>query len=127
MLALVMPGSTVFNQTNTTPNGIGPNDRPGYTHLRIRSKPEPTRPDSPVLETVTIVIRAVFGKDGKVTDLKFVRSIPSSTPKKTVEEFTKLCKAAAREIKFDPAIEDGKPISKRMILEYKFRPVEDDQ
>jgi len=127
VFALVTFGPTVFNQTNTVQNGIGTTDRPGYTHLRVRSKPEPARPEFPVLNPTTIVISAVFRKDGKITDLKFVRAIPSSTPKKTVEEFTKLCKGAAREIKFEPAIEDGKPVSMRMMLEYEFKQVEDDQ
>ena len=106
--------------------GIGPGPHtPGSSHPRIKSKPNPMRPAIPPLEETTIVITGLFRKDGKVTDLKFVSVRPLSTSKENVKLFTRLCKEAAREITFQPALQGGKPVSMQMKLEYVFRQNED--
>jgi hypothetical protein len=76
--------------------------------VRIRSKPEPP----PVQGlTGTVVLKAIFGSNGKVYNIVVVQNVPGLT-----EQAIK----AARQITFDPAIKDGRYVSMWMQLEYNF-------
>ena len=89
----------------------------------IKSKPEPERPGSFTANTkITIILRAVFTRDGKVTDVKFEKARPKNLSKKVVKELTYRCIDAARQIEFIPAMKDGHPVSMYMQLEYSFDP-----
>jgi hypothetical protein len=76
--------------------------------VRIRSKPEP-----PPIQGLsgTVVLKAIFGSNGKVYNIVVVQDVP---------RLTELAIKAAREIKFDPAIKDGRYVSMWMQLEYNF-------
>ena len=81
---------------------------------RLLAKPEPSYTESARTFQVhgTVVLRAVFSKTGEVTRVEVVKRLPHG--------MTEGCLAAARAIKFSPALKDGKPVSTWMQLEYNF-------
>jgi len=81
---------------------------------RILQKPEPVYPDSARKFRIegTVVLRAVFSRNGEVTNLRVVRKLPHGLTQSAI--------AAARAIRFTPAIKDGKPVSMWMELQYNF-------
>jgi TonB family protein len=60
----------------------------------------------------TIVVQAVFGEDGYVTDITVVRGLKDGLNESAID--------AARNIRFFPAEKDGQRVSQRMLLEYNF-------
>ena len=100
--------------TNLTDSADEAGQEPAYTgrevtrKVRIRSKPEP----SPVQGlSGTVVLRAIFGSNGKVYNIVVVQDVPG---------LTQVAIKAARQITFDPAIKDGRYVSMWMQLEYNF-------
>jgi len=93
------------------------------SEVKVESKPEPASSTSSDLATCTIVLRAVFDKDGKVTHISFVEAKPgepNGCSDEEVKTFKKESIDAARKIKFTPAMKDGHPVSMWMQLEYNF-------
>ncbi|HEX5702385.1 MAG TPA: energy transducer TonB [Pyrinomonadaceae bacterium] len=84
------------------------------TRARVLSKPEPSYTESArkFLTTGTVVLRCVFSKDGKVTNLWVIRKLPHGLTVRAID--------AARQIRFTPATKDGQPVSMWMQLEYNF-------
>lgn len=76
--------------------------------VRLRSKPEPEG-----VQGVhgTVVLKAIFGSNGKVYNIVVVQDVPGLTERAI---------QAARQIKFEPAIKDGRYVSMWMQLEYNF-------
>jgi hypothetical protein len=110
------------------PVGIGPGkgSRDGHTlkHPVIQSKPEPAWPKIKNKVETTIVLRAIFRSDAKVTDVyvfEIIPKKPDGLSKDYLKELTKRAIDAAYQIKFIPGTRDGKPVSWRMQLEYLFR------
>jgi TonB family protein len=62
--------------------------------------------------TGTVVLRAIFSDSGEVTGIRAVKSLPDGLTEKAI--------AAARKIRFVPAVKDGHPVSVYMQLEYVF-------
>jgi len=60
----------------------------------------------------TVLLRAVFSKDGEVTNIRVITRLPHG--------LTEMAVRAARAIKFSPALKDGHPVSQYMQLEYNF-------
>jgi TonB family protein len=60
----------------------------------------------------TVALNVVFSREGNLTDIKVIRSVPDGLTRKAIE--------AAQAIRFEPASRDGKPISVRGNLEYTF-------
>jgi TonB family protein len=60
----------------------------------------------------TVVVQAVFGENGYVTDITVVRGLKDGLDESAIE--------AARNIRFFPAEKDGQRVSQRMMLEYNF-------
>src|SRR2546421_28087 len=60
----------------------------------------------------TVVVQAVFGENGYVTDITVVRGLKDGLDENAIE--------AARNIRFFPAEKDGQRVSQRMLLEYNF-------
>lgn len=81
---------------------------------RLLSKPEPVYTERARLEQIagTVVLRCVFGADGKVKHILVVQALPNGLTERAV--------AAAKQIRFVPATRDGKPVSMWMQLEYNF-------
>jgi TonB family protein len=60
----------------------------------------------------TVVLRAVFSADSQVTNVRVVSGLPYGLTERAVE--------AAREIRFTPAMKDGRAVSQYIQIEYNF-------
>lgn len=84
------------------------------TRARVLGKPEPLYTEEARRKQVTgtVVLSAIFAMDGKVKAIRALKSLPNGLTESAI--------AAARQIRFVPAIKDGKPVSMFMHLEYNF-------
>ncbi|MGI8734624.1 MAG: TonB family protein [Pyrinomonadaceae bacterium] len=84
------------------------------TKARVLTKPEPQYTDEARRAGVRgwVVLRAIFAADGKVRNIILLRGLPSGLSWQAVE--------AARQVKFTPAMIDGKPVSMFVQMEYCF-------
>jgi TonB family protein len=82
--------------------------------VRILSKPEPSYTAEARQNQIngTVVLRAVFSASGEVTDIRAVSGLPDGLTERAI--------AAAKQIKFVPAMKDGRPVSVSMQLQYNF-------
>jgi TonB family protein len=94
-------------------------DRPFPPHAvsqkaRILSKPEPqyTEDARRNLVSGTVIIKAVFSAYGQVTNIQAVSGLPFGLTEKAV--------AAARQIRFEPAVKDGQKVAQYIQIEYNF-------
>jgi len=62
--------------------------------------------------TGTVTLRVIFSSNGDVVQIHAVRTLPHGLTERAI--------AAARQIKFVPAVKDGRPVSVFMQLEYNF-------
>jgi len=60
----------------------------------------------------TVVLRAVFTEDGAVTNIEVIRGVPDGLTRRAIE--------AAQGIRFQPATNEGKPMTVRGHLEFTF-------
>lgn len=81
---------------------------------RVLVKPEPmyTETARQAQTTGTVVLRGIFTSTGHVTNLRVVRGVPNGLTERAIE--------AARNIKFIPAMKDGRHVSIYIQLEYNF-------
>jgi TonB family protein len=84
------------------------------TKARVVAKPEPSYTESARKYAVqgTVVLRCVFSSSGEVKNLKVVKRLPHGLTERAL--------VAAREIKFTPAVKDGREVSMYIQLEYNF-------
>lgn len=82
--------------------------------VRLLSKPEPHYSEEARKQGITgaVVLRVVFSSTGEVTQIRAVQTLPFGLTERAI--------AAAREIKFLPAMKGGRPVSVYMQLEYNF-------
>lgn len=106
------PGGGLGNRTYD-PEHIFPVSQVAQ-RVRVLAKPEPQYTDEARKNQITgtVVLRVVFSRFGDVTNIRAVRSLPDGLTEKAI--------AAARQIRFSPAIKDGHPVSVYMQLEYNF-------
>ena len=81
---------------------------------RVLFKPEPTYTEEARRnQTVgTVLLRVVFASNGDVVQIRAVHTLPFGLTERAI--------AAARQIKFVPAVKGGRPVSVFMQLEYNF-------
>ena len=81
---------------------------------RVLFKPEPTYTEEARRNQVTgtVMLRVVFASNGDVVQIRAVHSLPYGLTERAI--------AAARQIKFVPAVRGGRPVSVFMQLEYNF-------
>ena len=81
---------------------------------RLLFKPEPQYTEEARLNQVTgtVMLRVVFSSAGDVEQIRAVRTLPFGLTERAI--------AAARQIKFVPAMKNGQPVSVQMQLEYNF-------
>jgi TonB family protein len=81
---------------------------------RVLSKPEPQYTEEARRNQIsgTVVLRVVFSRSGEVTNIRAIHTLPFGLTEKAI--------AAARQIRFLPAIQDNRPVSVYMQLEYNF-------
>jgi TonB family protein len=60
----------------------------------------------------TVVLNVVFTADGRISDIRVVSGLPYGLTEKAIE--------AAQNIRFQPAVQNGTPVSVRGNLEFKF-------
>ena len=99
-----------------------PNDgrsRPGFgggslERAHLLSKPEPQYTEDARRNQITgtVVLKVVFASSGDVVQIRAVRTLPFGLTERAI--------AAARQIRFEPAKRDGRPVSVSMQLEYNF-------
>ncbi len=84
------------------------------SRARVLSKPPPTYTEEARRNRIsgTIVLVAIFAMDGKVKAIRALKTLPDG--------LTEMAISAARQIRFIPAMKDGKPVSRFMHLEYNF-------
>jgi TonB family protein len=100
----------------------GGSDRPDGTfrsseveqRARLLHKPEPQYTEEARRNQITgtVMLRVVFSSAGEVVQIRAVRTLPFGLTERAI--------AAARQIKFAPAIKGGRPVSVFMQLEYNF-------
>ena len=81
---------------------------------RVLEKGEPTYSESARKFGVqgTVILRAVFAKNGEVTNIHVTKKLPHGLTERAI--------SAARAIRFTPAMKDGQPVSMWMELQYIF-------
>ena len=103
-------------------NGGGPNgslDHP-FTgsqveqRARLLTKPEPQYTDEARKNQIigTVRLRVIFSSTGEVVQIRALDTLPFGLTERAI--------AAARQIKFIPAMKGGQPVSVFMQLEYNF-------
>ncbi|HEV7745019.1 MAG TPA: energy transducer TonB [Pyrinomonadaceae bacterium] len=110
----------VGGETPSGPNGSGTDYNRVFTgrevtaKARVLAKPEPqyTEPARKYAVIGTVILRGVLSSSGEVTGLKVMAKLPHG--------LTESALRAAREIKFTPAIKDGREVSMYIQLEYNF-------
>jgi TonB family protein len=80
----------------------------------VLSKPEPQYTEDARKNQITgtVVLKVVFASSGDVVQIRAVRTLPFGLTERAI--------AAARQIRFEPAMRDGQPVSVSMQLEYNF-------
>jgi TonB family protein len=118
-----------MGEDGRNPGGGGPGGAPGNKRTndtttfranevtqkaRILSKPEPQYTEEARKNQITgtVVLKAVLSSSGQVTSIRPISPLPFGLTEKTI--------AAARQIKFTPAIKDGHPVSQWIQIEYNF-------
>jgi TonB family protein len=81
---------------------------------RVLSKPEPQYTEEARRNQITgtVILRVVFSRLGEVTNIRAIQSLPFGLTEKAI--------AAARQIRFSPALRNEHPVSVYMQLEYNF-------
>lgn len=81
---------------------------------RIIDKPPPIYSKEAKLNQVTgtVILKVLLASDGRVTNIRTVSGLPFGLTERAV--------AAARQLKFNPAMKSGKPVSMWMEIEYNF-------
>jgi TonB family protein len=88
--------------------------REGEQRARLLTKPEPQYTEEARRNQIsgTVELRVVFTSTGEVAQIQALRTLPFGLTEKAI--------AAARLIKFVPAMKGGRPVSVHMQLEYNF-------
>jgi len=81
---------------------------------RVLAKPEPQYTEDARRNQITgsVVLRVVFSRTGEVTNIRAIHALPFGLTERAI--------AAARLIRFRPAIRNGRPVNVYMQLEYNF-------
>ncbi|MEA2176518.1 MAG: hypothetical protein QOD00_4110, partial [Blastocatellia bacterium] len=81
---------------------------------RITSRPEPQYTEEARKNQIsgTVVLRAVLGSNGSVSGIRAVSGLPFGLTERAI--------AAAHQIKFVPAMKDGRAVSQYIQIEYNF-------
>ena len=105
-----VPGATLYAEPVTDVYKTSELDK----RLILRSKPEPEYSAKGRSKGVNgiVILRAVFTGDGRVVNIRVVKALPYRMTDAAIE--------AARKIKFEPAMKDGKTVSMWLQLEYNF-------
>ena len=109
-----------FNQSGCCGSDGGDPDKRTFTgsevdqRARLLSKPEPQYTEDARRNQIsgTVMLRAVFSSSGEVVQIRALNTLPFGLTERAI--------AAARQIKFTPAMKGGRAVSVHMQLEYNF-------
>jgi len=81
---------------------------------KVITKPQPSYTDAARMKQIsgTVVLRVVFSSTGTVTNIQPISGLPEGLTEKTID--------VARQIRFIPAVKNGRFVSMWMQLEYNF-------
>jgi TonB family protein len=80
--------------------------------IHIKAEPLYTESARKFGVTGTVRVRLILGASGEVRGITPITRLPHGLMQKAIE--------AARRIKFEPAIKDGRPVSQYVTIEYNF-------
>jgi TonB family protein len=102
-----------YQPSNSDPKSVF-TSKEATKRVVVRYKPEPQYTESARKAGVmgTVRVQAIFSSDGEVKHIFVVKALGYGLSSQAAK--------AARQIKFDPATMDGKPVSMYMTLEYNF-------
>lgn len=85
-----------------------------FQKVRLLSKPEPHYTEEARRNNIsgTVVLQVIFASTGDITQIRALNTLPFGLTERAI--------AAARAIKFMPAMKSGRPVSVYMQLEYNF-------
>jgi TonB family protein len=117
VLLAVVVGSTNTNflqSSNDTCEGKIYGGKELTRRAKIKKITEPAYTEEARANQVqgTVVLTAVFCRDGKVTNIEVVQGLPYGLTENTIE--------TTRRIEFEPADKDGEPVSQRFRRECHF-------
>jgi tetratricopeptide (TPR) repeat protein len=91
-----------------------PAKKDNSTPMKITRHPKAAYPSEAARKRVTGIVKLVveFGADGKISFVYAFKTLPGGLTEQSIK--------AARQIGFEPAKKDGKPVSKVKIIEFGF-------
>ena len=98
----------VFRQAEVTKKAV----------LTFKAEPEYTEEARKNGVEGVVRLRAVLNVSGQVTSISVIRPLPDGLTEKAI--------SAARQIRFQPAQKDGRPVSQYVVIEYNFNIYYDD-
>ncbi|HEV2707334.1 MAG TPA: energy transducer TonB [Pyrinomonadaceae bacterium] len=103
----------LLNETDASRAAYWPNEV--ERKARIISKREPMFTEEARQERVngTVVLRMVLMPDGKVSHILILKGLPAGLSEEAIE--------AASQMRFEPAIKDGRPVAQFITISYGFR------
>jgi protein TonB len=95
--------------------GQGNSQQPITRRLKIKAKPDAEYASQAKKRQVEgkVILRVVFGADGKIGSIQPVKELPFGLTEKAIE--------AARLIQFEPEMVAGRPVSKTLNVVYIFK------
>ena len=105
VFCLLVLGLTCFAQSdNNSSNNSNKQENLKDHSVKVISKPKIKFPKTCPDKSVTVVLRLIFDRSSKITNIRIVK--PS-----TCEDFDKMCVNVAGKIKFKPAVKNGETIT----------------
>jgi TonB family protein len=92
--------------------GGGQRQHPGMAIIKVKPQPQYTKTALRRQVQGTVILRVVLHSSGQVRDVCVVKGLPYGLTRRAV--------GAAYRIEFEPAMEEGRPVSKTILIEYDF-------
>ena len=106
------PTSAQMPVNQSLPDSNQKTSKPYDTPVRILEKPRPQVTDGQDCSQGKVVLRVTFLASGEIGKIFVISGLTKGKTENTIE--------AARKIKFEPAMKDGKPVTAAKIVEYVF-------
>jgi TonB family protein len=86
--------------------------RPGMPVIKVKPQPQYTKAALRHQVQGTVILRVILHSSGQVRDVCVVKGLPYGLTRRAVE--------AAYRIEFEPAVAQGRPVSKTILINYDF-------
>jgi protein TonB len=103
-----------YNHFSRDPTPTPPTPLPGVTPLRILSKPQASYTDQARANNIQGTVRVVVlcGANGRIEHVLLLKRLDPGLDRQAVE--------AAKKIRFEPKMKDGKPVPTVVTIDYSF-------